>query len=151
AIGGARAGLGSTNREGIAGVVNELLIQLQSFDTPPGWVRFRNAIIETINSVLPPSRQVHKHPTAPANVLVIAATNRSADLDPALLRPGRFDRALYFDLPSRAGRREIVSYYLDKKAHDPELDDPAKRDGIAAMTSGYTPVMIEHLLDEALV
>src|SRR4030095_12147343 len=51
----------------------------------------------------------------------------------------------------RAGRREIVRYYLDKKAHDPELDDPAKRDGIAAMTSGYTPVMIEHLLDEALV
>ena len=57
-----------------------------------------------------------------ANVLVIGATNRAADLDPALLRPGRFDRSIYFDLPGRRGRREIIDYYLDKKAHDPELD-----------------------------
>ncbi|HLJ07422.1 MAG TPA: AAA family ATPase, partial [Acidimicrobiia bacterium] len=82
---------------------------------------------------------------------VIGATNRAADLDPALLRPGRFDRSIYFDLPGRSGRREIIDYYLAKKAHDPELDDPGRRDTTAAMTSGYSPVMIEHLLDEALV
>ena len=82
---------------------------------------------------------------------MIGATNRAADLDPALLRPGRFDRSLYFDLPSRAGRREIIDYYLAKKAHEAELDDDHRRDTMAAMTSGYTPVMIEHLLDEALV
>ena len=62
---------------------------------------------------------------APANILVIGATNRAADLDPALLRPGRFDRTIYFDLPSRAGRRDIIDYYLGKKAHEAELDDPA--------------------------
>jgi ATP-dependent Zn protease len=152
AIGAARSGMsGSGGREGIAGVVNELLIQLQSFDTPPAGVRMRNAFIEVFNGFLPINRQRRKRMSVPANVLVIGATNRASDLDPALLRPGRFDRSIYFDLPSRAGRREIVDYYLGKKAHEPELDKPGLRDTMAAMTSGYTPVMIEHLLDESLV
>src|SRR5207302_10365685 len=107
--------------------------------------------IDFVNRWLPAHRQLRKPRPHAANILVIGATNRAADLDPALLRPGRFDRSVYFDLPSRAGRREILDYYLDKKAHDPELDDPAKRETMAAMTAGYTPVMIEHLLDEALV
>ena len=82
---------------------------------------------------------------------MIGATNRADDLDPALVRPGRFDRTIYFGLPGRAGRRDILDYYLGKKAHEPELDDPARRETLAAMTAGYSPVMIEHLLDEALV
>ncbi|HZI37152.1 MAG TPA: AAA family ATPase, partial [Acidimicrobiia bacterium] len=152
AIGAARSGFGgSSGREGISGVVNELLIQLQSFDTPPTGVRLRNWGIERINGLLPTGSQIRKQTVPPANILVIGATNRAADLDPALLRPGRFDRSIYFDVPSRAGRREIVDYYLAKKAHEPDLDDPARRDTMAAMTAGYTPVMIEHLLDEALV
>ena len=152
AVGAARSGVGSsTHREGISGVVNELLIQLQSFDTPPGSVRVRNWFIERLNSLLPPRAQLAKRPAPHANVLVIGATNRAADLDPALLRPGRFDRSIFFDLPGRAGRREIIDYYLERKAHDAEMDNPARRDAMAAMTSGYTPVMIEHVLDEALV
>jgi ATP-dependent Zn protease len=111
----------------------------------------RNSFIELANTFLPSTRQIRKRMTVPANILVIGATNRASDLDPALLRPGRFDRSIYFDLPSRAGRREIIDYYLAKKSHEPELDDLAKRDSLAAMTSGYTPVMIEHVLDEALV
>jgi ATP-dependent Zn protease len=86
-----------------------------------------------------------------SNILVIGATNRAADLDPALLRPGRFDRSIHFDLPTRSGRREIIDYYLDRKTHVPELDKEERRDVLAAMTFGYTPVMIEHLFDEALV
>jgi cell division protease FtsH len=152
AIGSARSGSGgSGGREGISGVVNELLIQLQSFDTPPNGVRLRNWVIERINGLLPVESQIRKQVAPPANILVIGATNRAADLDAALLRPGRFDRSIYFDAPGRAGRREIVDYYLAKKAHEPDLDDPARRDTMAAMTAGYTPVMIEHLLDEALV
>jgi cell division protease FtsH len=152
AIGASRAGMGGANgREGIAGVVNELLIQLQSFDAPPAGLRIRHWFIEQVNRLLPSHRQLKKQPTPHANILVIGATNRAADLDPALLRPGRFDRAIYFDLPSRAGRREIIDYYLGKKVHETELDDDHRRDTMAAMTSGYTPVMIEHLLDEALV
>jgi ATP-dependent Zn protease len=152
AIGAARTGMGSSSgREGIAGVVNELLIQLQSFDTPTLSVRMAGVFIDIINRWLPHHRQMRRPRTAAANILVIGATNRASDLDPALLRPGRFDRSIYFDLPSRSGRREIIDYYLDKKAHHPSLDDPSKRDAFAAMTFGYSPVMIEHILDEALV
>ena len=86
-----------------------------------------------------PRRHLRKPQHVPANILVIGATNRAADLDPALVRPGRFDRTIYFDLPSRSGRREIIDYYLGKKAHDAELDDPARRDTLAAMTFGLLP------------
>jgi len=152
AIGGARGGMGAgRHHDGVAGVVNELLIQLQSFDQPPASIRLAGWFVDRVNAWLPPGRHLRKPVPLPANILVIGATNRAADLDPALVRPGRFDRSIYFDLPSRSGRREIIDYYLDKKAHEPELDDPARRDALAAMTFAYSPVMLEHLLDEALV
>jgi ATP-dependent Zn protease len=68
-----------------------------------------------------------------------------------LLRPGRFDRRLTFPEPDVHGRRALVDHFLARRAHDPELDDTAIRDRVAAATNGWTPVMIEHLLDEALV
>jgi ATP-dependent Zn protease len=152
AIGAARSGMGSsTQREGISGVVNELLVQLQSFDQPPTSVRLVGGLVDVVNRFLPSGRRIRKPRGSHANILVIGATNRAADLDPALLRPGRFDRSIYFDLPSRAGRRDIIDYYLGKKAHDEALDDDYRRDTLAAMTLGYSPVMIEHLFDEALV
>ncbi|MGA2036265.1 MAG: AAA family ATPase [Acidimicrobiales bacterium] len=152
AIGGARGGMGvGRHHDGVAGVVNELLIQLQSFDQPPAATRVVGALVEVLNRWLPAGRELRRPVPASANVLVIGATNRSADLDPALVRPGRFDRSIFFGLPSRSGRREIIDYYLDKKAHDGELDDPERRDTLAGFTAGYSPVMIEHLLDEALV
>ena len=137
--------------EGISGVVNELLIQLQSFEHVTAGGRTAGWMIDRVNRFLPASRQLQKQPPVQPNVLVIGATNRAADLDPALLRPGRFDRSIHFDLPSRSGRREIIDYYLDRKAHTPELDKEERRDQLAAMTFGYTPVMIEHLFDEGLV
>jgi ATP-dependent Zn protease len=152
AIGGTRGGMGpGTGREGIAGVVNELLIQLQSFDVPPFGTRAVNAVIDTINRWLPPNRVLRKKVVAPANFLIIGATNRAADLDPALVRPGRFDRTIRVDVPNRAGRREVIDYYLARKSHGAELDDGALRDGLAGSTFGYSPVMLEHLFDEALV
>jgi len=152
AIGAARSGMGSsTQREGVSGVVNELLIQLQSFDAPPAGRRLAGWFIDQLNRWLPVASQLRKPVTPAANVLVIGATNRAADLDPALMRPGRFDRSIHFDLPNRGDRREIIDYYLAKKAHDAALDESAARDTLAAMTFGYSPVMIEHLLDEALV
>jgi ATP-dependent Zn protease len=151
AVGAARSGMGGAKGEGITGVVNELLIQLQSFDLPPAGVKLRNAAVEVLNRFLPIHAQLRKRTSAPANILVIGATNRAADLDPALVRPGRFDRSIYFDLPSRKSRREIIDYYLARKSHAIELDDDGLRDRLAAMTSGYSPVMIEHVLDEALV
>ncbi len=150
AIGGAR-GSGARHGEGIPGVVNELLIQLQSFDQTPFSLRVKGLFIDAVNTWLPVHRRLRKPTNVPANILVIGATNRAADLDPALLRPGRFDRNIYFGLPSRSGRRDIIDYYLGKKSHEAELDDPTRRETLAALTAGYSPVMIEHLLDESLV
>ena len=111
----------------------------------------RGKVVEWINGWLPEGSRLAKPSVPPANILVIGATNRMDDLDPALIRPGRFDRTIYFGLPGRAGRRDILDYYLGRKAHESELDDPARLDTLAAMTAGYSPVMLEHLLDESLV
>jgi cell division protease FtsH len=152
AIGASRSGMGSsTQREGISGVVNELLIQLQSFDEPTKRDRVRGWFVDLVNRYLPSHRQLRKPALASANVLVVGATNRASDLDPALLRPGRFDRSVYFGLPGRSDRRDIIDYYLSKKSHVPALDGESRRDTLSAMTAGYSPVMIEHLFDEALV
>jgi ATP-dependent Zn protease len=150
AIGASRAGLGTGGgREGIAGVVNELLIQLQSFDQPPWRTRWWGGVIEMVNRLLPSDRPWHKPQVAAANVLIIGATNRASDLDPALLRPGRFDRTITFDAPSRAGRKEILDHELVRRSHEPDV--AARTDQLAAQTFGYTPAMLVHVLDEALV
>jgi cell division protease FtsH len=133
------------------GMVNELLVQMQSFDQPSGWQVFAGSCIDMVNAWLPAHRQFSKPAPKPVNILVIAATNRADSLDAALVRPGRFDRKLTFDLPSRAGRREIIDFYLAKKAHVAALDDDEVRDALAAVTQGYSPVMIEHLFDEGLI
>ena len=137
--------------EGTGGVVNELLVQMQSFDSPDGWQKVQAWFIDRINLFLPVHRQLQRPVPAAATILLIAATNRADNLDPALLRPGRFDRRLSFDPPTRLGRLELIDHFLDRKTHTAELDDPDVRAGIAAVTQGYTPVMIEHLFDEALV
>ena len=137
--------------EGFAGVINELLIQLQSFDEQTHMERFQGWCVDKANRVLPLRMAIKKKPPTSSNILVIGATNRATALDPALLRPGRFDRSIHFDLPSRSGRREIIDFYLAKKSHVPELDAEERRDQLAALTVGYSPVMIEHVFDEALV
>jgi cell division protease FtsH len=141
----------SAMSEGTGGVVNELLVQMQSFDEPTGLQKMQSTIVDRLNLYLPAHRQL-KRPTPPStNVLLIAATNRADNLDPALLRPGRFDRRLTFELPAKAGRRTLIDHFLVTKAHVPELDDDERRDALAGVTQGYSPVMIEHLFDEALV
>ena len=136
---------------GDGGMVNELLIQLQSFDQPLYAGRVKNKLIDMVNLFMPATHQFKKKASPYSNILVIAATNRADQLDPALVRPGRFDRTLYFDLPSRAGRRDLVDYFLAKRKHDEEMEQDDRREELAAMTLGYSPAMLEHILDEALV
>ena len=78
-------------------------------------------------------------------VIVMAATNRPDILDPALLRPGRFDRQIYVGLPDIKGREEILKVHARKKplAEDVSLSDVAKA------TSGFTGADLENLLNEA--
>ena len=137
--------------EGVGGVVNELLVQMQSFDEPSGWQKLVSKLTDSVNLLLPMNRQLKKKTPPHPNVLVIAATNRADSLDPALLRPGRFDRVLTFERPDIHGRRALIDYYLGKKAHGPDLDDDERRAALASIMQGYTPVMIEHLFDEALI
>ncbi len=132
-------------------IINELLVQMQSFDALTGSQRLQGWFVDRINLLLPSHRQLKRPSALPANILVIAATNRASSLDPALLRPGRFDRRLAFELPPKSGRRQLIDHFLDRKAHVPALDDVECRDALAAITIGYSPVMIENLFDEGLV
>ena len=137
--------------EGIGGVVNELLVQMQSFDEPTGAQKMQTKFIDWANLFLPRGSQIPRPKPPQPNLLLIAATNRADNLDPALLRPGRFDRRLTFEPPTKAGRRELIDLFLGRRTHGSELDLDEQRDAISAATQEYTPVMLEHLFDEALV
>ena len=78
-------------------------------------------------------------------VIVLAATNRPDILDPALLRPGRFDRQIYVDLPDIKGREAILKVHAKKKplAEDVSLSE------VARATAGFTGADLENLLNEA--
>ena len=78
-------------------------------------------------------------------VVVMAATNRADILDPALLRPGRFDRQVYVGLPDIRGREEILNIHIKNKplAEDVDLSTVAKG------TSGFTGADLENLCNEA--
>ena len=78
-------------------------------------------------------------------VIVMAATNRQDILDPALLRPGRFDRQIYVGLPDIKGREEILKVHARKKP----LSEDASLADIAKATSGFTGADLENLLNEA--
>ena len=78
-------------------------------------------------------------------VIVMAATNRQDILDPALLRPGRFDRQIYVGLPDIKGREEILKVHARKKP----LGEDVSLSDIAKATAGFTGADLENLLNEA--
>jgi cell division protease FtsH len=80
-----------------------------------------------------------------ARVIVIAATNRPDILDPAPLRPGRFDRQVVVDRPDRAGRREILKVHTRGKPLAAEVD----LDVLAGQTAGFTGADLANLVNEA--
>lgn len=79
-------------------------------------------------------------------VIVIGATNRPDSVDPALRRPGRFDREFYFPLPDQIGRRKILDIHT--KGWDPPLQDQFK-DQLAEITRGYGGADLRALCTEA--
>jgi len=78
-------------------------------------------------------------------VIIIAATNRPDVLDPALLRPGRFDRQVVINLPDVKGREGILKLHARNK----KLDDDVKLDIIAKTTAGFSGADLENVLNEA--
>jgi cell division protease FtsH len=79
------------------------------------------------------------------NIILIAATNRPDILDPALLRPGRFDRQIVVDRPDRNGRRKILEVHARGKPLSREID----LDTLAAGTPGFTGADLSNLINEA--
>ena len=80
-------------------------------------------------------------------IIVMAATNRVDILDPALLRPGRFDRRVNISIPDIKGREEILKVHARNKPLDEKIDFKT----IARITSGFTGAEIENLLNEAAI
>lgn len=81
------------------------------------------------------------------NVIVIAATNRPDVLDPALIRPGRFDRRVTLDLPDISGRKDIVKIHAQGKPFDMGVD----WDKVAKRTVGFSGADLENMLNEAAI
>ena len=78
-------------------------------------------------------------------IILMAATNRPDILDPALLRPGRFDRQIYVGLPDVRGREAILEVHSKDKPFDPDVELSV----VARRTPGFTPADLENLLNEA--
>lgn len=81
------------------------------------------------------------------NVIVLAATNRSDVLDPALLRPGRFDRRVSISLPDRKDRKAILEVHFEKKP----TDKTVKLDDLAAKTAGSSGADLANIANEAAI
>jgi cell division protease FtsH len=117
------------------GIVNELLVGLDGFVQPRGMMRHLRRIF-----------RIGKPRVPFYNILIIGATNRAQALDPALLRPGRFDRKIHVGLPDHEGRQDIARYYLAKVRHE-----PIDIEKFARMSQGYSPARIKNVVNEALI
>ena len=139
--------------------LNQLLVVMDGIDNPPF---FRRVFTNRTNTLLDASFIVPRRVrgkslriAAPRprseQVYFIGATNVPIDrLDPALIRPGRMGRHVWFRTPTKHDRLDIIDLYINKVSHDPDLDLPRKRDEIARVTNGYSPAMIEQVTSMAL-
>jgi cell division protease FtsH len=139
--------------------LNQLLVQMDGIGEAPFMRRFWTNRINTIldASYLVPRRvggiSLRLPAPKPANeqVFFIGATNVPIDrLDPALIRPGRMGRHVWFRTPTFEDRRDVFNLYLTKVEHEPDLDTDRRRDELARITNGYSPAMIEQVCSLAL-
>jgi ATP-dependent Zn protease len=139
--------------------LNQLLVVMDGMDEPPAIRKFLTNRVNTFLDAmfivptkvggkslrLPPPRP------RPEQIYFIGACNVPIEvLDPALTRPGRMGRHIWFRTPTKDDRVDIFGLYLDKVAHEPNLDTPHRRDELARITSGYSPAMIEQACSMAL-
>ncbi|MDX6656627.1 MAG: cell division protease FtsH [Solirubrobacteraceae bacterium] len=150
-------GMGGGMGGGLA--LNQLLVQMDGIDEPPFFRKFATKKFNTfLDALYIVPRKLGKaslriRPPKPRQeqVYFIGATNVPLEqLDPALLRPGRMGRHIYFRTPTKVDRRDIFELYLGKVAHVPELDTEKRRDELARITNGYSPAMIEQVCSMAL-
>jgi cell division protease FtsH len=139
--------------------LNQLLVVMDGIDNPPFFKKFFTSKTNTfLDGIYIVPRRVRKRsfriPAARPRreqIYFIGATNVPVDrLDPALTRPGRMGRHVWFRTPTKQDRLDVLDLYLGKVAHEPELDRPAKREEIARVTNGYAPAMLEQVTSMAL-
>jgi cell division protease FtsH len=118
------------------GGLNQLLMEMDPPNIETGWFK---KILRTIGLY---HGRVQNQP-----VLTIGATNVPDALDPALLRPGRFDRQINVAVPTDKYRGEVIEYYLNKVKHDPNISINA----LSQRLVDYTPVAIKHVINEAVI
>jgi cell division protease FtsH len=128
--GGIFGGLGGT------GGLNQLLMEMDPPNIETGWFKKVLRILGLAHG------RVQNQP-----VLTVGATNVPDTLDPALLRPGRFDRQIHVAPPTDRYRGEVIEYYLSKVKHDPNIPLPA----LVARLVDYTPVAIKHVVNEGVI
>ncbi len=135
--------------------LNQLLVTMDGIDNPPFWRRFWTNRINTFldASYVVPRRlgKISLRLPAPRptgnQIYFIGATNVPLEnLDPALRRPGRMGRHVWFRTPTKKDREDIFHLYLDRVAHEPELDTPQARDELARITNGYAQPLDAQLL-----
>ena len=150
-------GMGMGGGGGLA--LNQLLVQMDGVDDPPMVRRFLTNRINTLLDALYVFPQklgsVSLRLPAPKprteQIFFIGATNAPLEaLDPALIRPGRMGRHIWFRTPTKDDRKDIFDLYLGKVSHDPELDTDQRRDELARITNAYSPAMIEQVCSMAL-
>ena len=139
--------------------LNQLLVVMDGLDAPP---LGRRVVTNSVNTLLdalyvvPPTWRGHRlRLPAPKprgeQIYFIGATNVPIEqLDPALTRPGRMGRHVWFRTPTKNDRKDIFDLYLGKVSHVPDLDNERRRDELARMTMGYSPAMIEQVCSMAL-
>ncbi len=139
--------------------LNQLLVVMDGIDNPPF---FKKLVTSKLNTFLDgiyivPRRIGRMSLRLPAarprkeQIYFIGATNVPVDrLDPALTRPGRMGRHVWFRTPTKQDRLDVLDLYLGKVAHAPELDQSARREEIARITNGYAPAMLEQVTSMAL-
>jgi ATP-dependent Zn protease len=139
--------------------LNQLLVVMDGIDEPPFMKRVSTRKFNTFLDalyVIPQrlfGRKVRLKSPKPRKeeVYFIGACNVPLEsLDPALTRPGRMGRHIYFRTPTWEDRRDIFDLYLGKVSHEDELDTPRARDELARITSGYSPAMIDQACSLAL-
>ena len=139
--------------------LNQLLVVMDGIDNPPFFKKFfTNKLNTLLDGVYIVPRRVGKTSLrAPAarprkeQIYFIGATNVPIEvLDPALTRPGRMGRHVWFRTPTKQDRLDILELYIGKVAHDAELDTDLRREEIARVTNGYSPAMIEQVTSMAL-
>ncbi|WP_249020399.1 AAA family ATPase [Conexibacter sp. S30A1] len=150
-------GMGGMGYQGQA--LNQLLVVMDGMGEPPVFQKFMinrfNTFLDALFVVPQRIGSLRLRLSTPKprreEIYFIGACNVPIEaLDPALTRPGRMGRHIWFRTPTKDDRKDIFDLYMAKVAHEPDLDTDHRRDELARITGGYSPSMIEQCCSMAL-